>query len=73
MGGERPKVASPPTIEEMEPYPEPSPAPMPVVAQVTGEAKKAVRKRAKKARGRESTILANRMMQTRNDIGILRL
>jgi len=65
--GGRPKIAKPP---EPEPIPVPPPAPMPVEAEEMGEAKKGVRRRAKKSAGRTSTILAGRMMAERSN-GIL--
>lgn len=66
MGGGRPKISKPPP--EPEPLPEPEPAPMPVEAMEMEEAKKGVRKRAKRAAGRASTILAGRMMSERDSI-----
>ena len=45
----------------------PSPEPMPILGREEEEAKKKVRKRARRS-GRESTILAGRMMGQRSDI-----
>lgn len=53
-GGDRPKVPAPPP-----------PAPMPKTQEEVEEAKKKVKKRARVARGLESTILAGRMMAER--------
>lgn len=46
---------------------EPDPTPMPIPGREEEEAKKKVRKRAKRT-GRESQILAGRMMSQRGDI-----
>ena len=48
-----------PVIETPE---EPAPAPLPIIGREEEEAKKKVRRRARRT-GRESTILANRMTQ----------
>ena len=53
-GGRKPRVPAPPP-----------PAPMPKVQEEVEEAKKKVKKRARIARGLESTILAGRMMTER--------
>ncbi len=57
-GGSRPKVIVPE---------EPAPSPMPIAGREEDEAKKKVRKRARRG-GRESTILAGRLTSNRNDI-----
>lgn len=68
LGGKAPKQSYPPS--EVEPIASPSPSPMPVEAEVMSEAKKGVRLREKRAKGRASTILASRLMQKRSG-GIL--
>ena len=60
-GGKRPKVQVPV---------EPDPTPQPIPGREEEEAKKKVRKRARRG-GRESTILAGRMMSERNNTNIL--
>ena len=57
-GGSRPKV----TVPE-----EPAPTPMPIAGREEDEAKKKVRKRARRG-GREANILAGRLTSNRNDI-----
>jgi len=57
-GGGSPKITPPP--------PEPSPLPTPIMGREEDEAKKKVRRRAG-ATGRESTILAGRMMKERSE------
>ena len=57
-GSSRPKIQTPP---------EPSPMPMPIAGREEDEAKKKVRKRARRG-GREANILAGRLTSNRNDI-----
>ncbi len=61
-GGGKPKFRAP---EEL------SPAPTPLAQPEMEEAKKKVRRRARRG-GRESTRLAGRMMSERNDTSILK-
>ena len=62
LGGGKPKVDTPP---------DPAPSPTPIPGREEDEAKKKVRIRAKRG-GRESTILAGRLMSNRNDTNILK-
>jgi len=50
---------------------DPDPTPQPIPGREEEEAKKKVRKRARRG-GRESTILAGRLNQKRNDTSILK-
>ena len=60
-GSKRPKVVVPE---------EPAPAPQPILAREQEEAKKKVKKRARRG-GRESTVFAGRLNAQRNDTSIL--
>jgi len=62
MSGGAPSVRKPP---------DPAPSPEPILGREEDEAKKKARKRAKRG-GRQSTILAGRMMASRNDTNILK-
>ncbi len=57
-GGKRPEIETPE---------DPDPSPQPIPGREEDEAKRKVRKRAKRT-GRESQILAGRMMSQRSDI-----
>lgn len=63
MTGGRPKSIKPPK--------DPDPSPIPMELPEMDEAKKKVRRRARRG-GRESTRLAGKMMSERNDTSILK-